>query len=128
SLEQITADDFAAPTGRAAIEAALAGLFRIRELILELGQVGCFFEFRQAFGRVLRNKPGFTTHVDVAYALDLAGSLSLLPGLGYAVQPDFGIDVQVTALEGGQRGQSLGGQHFRLAAVTLVGNKALDFD
>src|SRR5690606_34178797 len=122
------AHDFAAPAGRAAVEAPFGGFFGVFEVIFELGQVGGFFEFGQALGRVLGNEPGFAAHIDVAYALDFARSLGLGPRFGNAIEPDFGVDVEIAALERGQGRQGFGGQDFGFAAVALVHDEALDFD
>src|SRR3546814_5866176 len=62
-LEQIAADDFAAPAGRAAIEAALRGFLGVLEIILEFRQIRGLFQIGQAFGRIAGNEPGLAAQI-----------------------------------------------------------------
>src|SRR5690606_21729197 len=118
---------FTAPARRAAVEAALGGFFRVGELILELGQVGCRLQPGQAFGRVARDEPRLATHVDITNAFDIAGGFRLGPRFSHAVEPDLGVDVQVAPSQCRQSRQSFDWHDFGIAAIGVFDDVALYF-
>ncbi|MNT22491.1 hypothetical protein D3C72_1578750 [compost metagenome] len=51
-----------------------------------------------------------------------------IPGVGHAVEPDLGIDIQVAALKRGQGGQGFRRQGFGLATVALFHDETFDIN
>ncbi|MNJ61531.1 hypothetical protein D3C77_573240 [compost metagenome] len=52
--------------------------------------------------------------------------MGAIPGIGDAVQPDLGIDIQVAALKRGQGGQGFRRQGFGFATVALFHDETFD--